>query len=72
MKIFSIVSKGCINYFLIILGLAISHWVIFNAYNYFCYEFSLFGIFKNFFMMGSPVCMFLNTVQYEIYHINKI
>lgn len=66
MKLLSIFSKGCINYFFIIIGLVISHWVIFNVYNYFCNDFSLFGIFKNFFMMGSPVCQFFNTIQYEI------
>ena len=42
----------------LIIGLALSHWVIFNVYNYFCNDFSLFGVFKNFFMMGSPVCQF--------------
>lgn len=68
MKLLSIFSKGCINYFFIIIGLVISHWAIFNLYNYFCNEFSLFGAVKHLFMMGSPVCQFLNTIQYEISH----
>ena len=54
------------NFVGLIIGLALSHWVIFNVYNYFCNDFSLFGVFKNFFMMGSPVCQFFNTIQYEI------
>jgi hypothetical protein len=66
MKLLSIFSKGCINYFFIIIGLVISHWAIFNLYNYFCNELSLFGAVKHFFMMGSPVCQFFNTIQYEI------
>ena len=66
MKILSIFSRGYMNFVGLIIGLALSHWVIFNVYNYFCNDFSLFGVFKNFFMMGSPVCQFFNTIQYEI------
>lgn len=42
------------------------HWFVVNLYANFCAPPSLFGAIQSFVTMGSPVCQFLNKVQYEL------
>lgn len=44
----------------------IAHWILINTYVYFCAPLSLIGFFKTFFSLGSPVCQFINLLQFEL------
>ena len=43
-----------------------AHWVLVNMYVTFCAPMSMFGIFKTILNLGSPVCQFINMLQYEL------
>ena len=43
-----------------------AHWVLVNMYVAFCAPMSMFGIFKTILNLGSPVCQFINLIQYEL------
>ena len=44
----------------------LAHWALVNIYVYFCAPPTIFGIFKSVLNIGSPVCQFINKLQYEI------
>lgn len=47
-------------------GLLFIQWCIIKLYITICMDTSLWGIITNAASMGSPLCHFINTVQYEI------
>ena len=44
----------------------LAHWALVNLYVYFCAPPSILGIFTSILSIGSPVCQFINLLQYEI------
>lgn len=42
------------------------HWSIVQLYAKYCVPWGFFGIMQTFITMGSPMCQFANTVQYEL------
>jgi hypothetical protein len=44
----------------------IAHWFLVNVYVTFCAPMSVFGIFKTMLNLGSPVCQFINLIQFEL------
>ena len=59
-------KKPMIKFTIAVISLCILHWLLVQSYVYFCTEFSLWGLFTHFFTMGSPVCQFLNYLQFEL------
>ena len=58
--------KILIKTFMIMFSATMSHWLIMYIYTQYCIPQSLQGIFISMMTMGSPVCMFLNKLQYTI------
>lgn len=46
--------------------MSIISWMVVNAYVYLCAPPNLLGALKMMFTMGSPVCQYMNGIQYEI------
>mgnify|MGYP001026517558 CR=1 FL=1 len=44
----------------------LAHWGLVNMYVTFCAPMTVFGIFKTILNLGSPVCQFINLLQYEL------
>jgi len=44
----------------------VAHWFLVNVYVTFCAPMSVFGIFKTMLNLGSPVCQFINLIQFEL------
>lgn len=42
------------------------HWFLVNSYVYFCAPATIFGVFKTFLSLGSPVCHTVNLLQFEL------
>lgn len=41
-------------------------WIALQIYNKYCSPQSIYEIFYNMFSLGSPVCYYINTIQYEL------
>ena len=50
----------------VILATTVTHWSLVNLYTYLCAPLSIFGPVKTLLNLGSPMCQFLNFIQYEI------
>ena len=48
------------------LMLLLIQWVLINLYTYLCVPLTWWGIFTSAISLGSPLCHFVNTIQYEI------
>jgi hypothetical protein len=42
------------------------HWSLVQLYATYCAPWGIFGAFQTFLTLGSPMCQFANTVQYEL------
>ena len=42
------------------------HWLLVSVYSYICVPRGIEGIYYTFMNLGSPVCYFINKVQYEL------
>ena len=42
------------------------HWSLIQVYSYICSPPGFYGLFQSFIMLGSPVCQFLNYLQYNL------
>ena len=51
---------------LCVIGITSLHWFLMQVYLYMCVRSGLWGFFTSFITMGSPVCQFINFIQYEI------
>jgi len=61
----SIAQKG-VFFLATIFGLSAFHWIFMKIYISICVDLSIWGLITNVIYMGSPVCHFINQVQYEI------
>ena len=60
------VSRIVMRFLLVVSSTIFLHWALINSYVYFCAPPSIFGIFKTFLSLGSPVCHTVNMIQYEL------
>ena len=60
------IIKEIIKFLLIIIGLGIAHWGLIQFYAYYCAQWSFWGPLLSFLSIGSPLCQFINYLQYEI------
>jgi hypothetical protein len=42
------------------------HWSLVQVYSTYCVQWGIFGLLQTFITLGSPMCQFANTVQYEL------
>ena len=66
MKIVIFIMNTLAKVLLCVLGITSLHWVLMQVYLYMCVRSGLWGFFMSFITMGSPVCQFINFIQYEI------
>ena len=60
-------AKSPIGMFGIIVSLTVfTHWFLVQLYSTYCVQRGVFGLLKTFITLGSPMCQFVNTVQYEL------
>ena len=59
-------KDALIKFIGIIFFSVIAHWILINTYVYFCAPMSIIGLFKTFLNLGSPVCQFINLLQFEL------
>lgn len=50
----------------VIFATTLVHWSLVNLYTYLCAPLSWIGPVKTLLNLGSPVCQFLNLIQYEV------
>jgi len=50
----------------IVFGTGFIHWILVNLYITQCAPSGIHGILQTFISLGSPLCQFINTVQYEL------
>ena len=43
-----------------------AHWFLVNTYSYYCVPPTILGAFQAIISLGSPVCQFINMLQYEL------
>tara|TARA_Y100001936_G_scaffold29592_1_gene27807 strand:- start:29 stop:283 length:255 start_codon:yes stop_codon:yes gene_type:complete len=59
-------KSALIKFISIVFFSVIAHWILVNAYVYFCAPLTFMGALKTFFSLGSPVCQFMNLIQFEL------
>ena len=59
-------SSVLIRFTAVVTGTVLIHWILVNSYVYFCAPPTLFGAFKTFLSLGSPVCHTINMFQFEL------
>lgn len=59
-------SKPAAVFFASWLTLLIVQWGLINIYTYICVPLAWWGVFTSAVSLGSPLCHFINTIQYEI------
>ncbi len=47
-------------------GIISIHWLLMQIYLFMCVRSGLWGFLTSFITMGSPVCQFINMLQYEL------
>jgi len=66
-KIRTVIKENPMLQFLtVIVTLASLHWVLIHLYINFCVKPGIWGFLSSFITLGSPVCQFLNYVQFEL------
>ena len=50
----------------IVLSVSIIHWSLIHFYAFYCAPFTWFGPFTSLLSIGSPVCQFINLIQFEL------
>ena len=66
LKTIKTLSKPCIYFAFSILSVFIFYWMSMQMYSQFCIPKGVYGLIETFFTLGSPVCQFLNYVQYNL------
>jgi hypothetical protein len=59
-------SNSMIKFALVALCIAISHYLLINVYISMCVGTGVWGLFTSVIRLGSPVCQFINYVQFEL------
>ena len=60
------IIKAFLIFLVTVFSLSTFQWLCVQFLNYFCYDFTLFGIIKNMFTLGSPICNTLNHIQLQL------
>jgi len=60
------IAKTGLNFLGIVFATCTLHWALVNTYVMLCAPFSMWGAFSAFVSLGSPLCQFLNYVQFEL------
>jgi hypothetical protein len=60
------ISKAIITFCLIICATTTMHWLLVQSYSHWCAPFTPWGLVGTLFTLGSPLCQFINHVQYEL------
>ena len=60
------IIKAILTFILIILSTTTVHWTFVQLYNSWCAPNTLFGFMHTIFTLGSPLCQFINYVQFEL------
>jgi hypothetical protein len=59
-------GKALLTFLLTAFSISILSWALVNLYAFMCAEFSWWGAIRAVFMLGSPTCMFINFIQFEL------
>ena len=59
-------SFAVIQFIGLIIGISFLHWFLVQFYAHHCAPWSLFGPFATMLSLGSPVCHFVNYLQFEL------
>ena len=60
------ISKAVITFLIIVLLTSTIHWCLHVLYTMWCAPHSVIGLLNSFFTQGSPLCQFINYLQFEI------
>jgi len=60
------IFKAILTFGLIICSTTAAHWTLVQLYNQWCAPFTPLGLINTFFTLGSPLCQFVNHIQYEL------
>ena len=59
-------NKSTCKFIFVVLFLGISHWLLMQLYIHLCVGTGIIGILSSFISLGSPVCQFINFIQFEL------
>ena len=59
-------NKSTCKFIFVVLFLGISHWMLMQLYIHLCVGTGIIGILSSFISLGSPVCQFINFIQFEL------
>ena len=54
------------KFIFVVLFLGVSHWLLMQLYIHLCVGTGIIGILSSFISLGSPVCQFINFIQFEL------
>ena len=60
------ISKVIITFLLVVLLTSTLHWTLHVLYSMWCAPHTVKGLLNSFFTLGSPLCQFINHVQFEL------
>ena len=60
------ISKVIITFLIIVLLTSTIHWALHVLYSMWCAPHTLTGLLNSFFTLGSPLCQFINYLQFEL------
>ena len=59
-------NKSTCKFIFVVLFLGVSHWLLMQLYIQLCVGTGIMGILTSFISLGSPICQFINFIQYEL------
>ena len=59
-------GKAVLTFMITTFSISILSWGLVNLYAFMCAELSFTGAIRSIFTLGSPTCMFINFVQFEL------
>ncbi len=60
------ISKVIITFLLVVLLTSTLHWTLHVLYSMWCAPHTVKGLLNSFFTLGSPLCQFINHIQFEL------
>ena len=60
------ISKVIITFLLMVLLTSTLHWTLHVLYSMWCAPHTVKGLLNSFFTLGSPLCQFINHIQFEL------
>lgn len=60
------ILKICFTFLVVVLATSVLQWCALTIYNLWCSPTTVSGFITHLFTLGSPLCQFINTVQYEL------